>query len=92
MYKIIRITDKNNVDKINDKDAMNRVGRVIDDIQSNLAVGSNGFLYCTYPDFLKSMITSKIERVSSNDDQLLIYTQNSIYYLKRVGKAIIEEK
>lgn len=92
MYRIVRITDRENIDKTNDKEVKDRIGRVIDDVQSVLNVGSLGFLYCTYPDFLKSIRTSKIERISSYKDEMKIYTQNSVYYLQRVGKAISEEK
>ncbi len=92
MYKIVRITDKNDIDKSSDPEATARIGRVIDDVQSLIAVGNLGFLYCTYPDFLKSFCTTKIERVTSYNDEMKIYTKNSIYYLKRVGKCIKEEK
>lgn len=85
MYRIYNITDKNGMKKT-DKDALLRIGRIIDDCQSEMSVGSNGFLYCTFPDYSKSILTTKIVRIQNGENRIMIETLNSKYWLKRVAE------
>ena len=84
MYKIIRITDNNDVDKT-DEDALGRIGRVIDENQSLISPGCSGFLYCIIPGFHKSLRTTMIKRVKRDKDSMMVKTENSIYYFTKIS-------
>lgn len=86
MYlKIVKITDKNGNDKLHDSEAVSRIGRVIDDIQSSISVGGRGIFYCVWPKVSKDMVTTKILSISTDSDDLtIVETRNSFYYLKKI--------
>ena len=85
MYKIVRITDHNNVDK-NEPEVVGRIGRVIDDVQSSIPVGAQGLLWCVIPGVEKSIVTSRILKSRWKDNTLTIETVNSIYHLIKIDK------
>lgn len=87
MYaKIVKITDKFGTDKLYDDEAMSRIGRIIDDVQSTISVGSRGIFYCVWPKFDNGMVTSKILSIVVDGDITILETKNSFYYLKVVEK------
>lgn len=83
--KIVKITDKNGNDKLYDDDAVSRIGRIIDDVQSSISVGGRGIFYCVWPKVSKDMITTKILSITTDPgDVTIVETRNSFYYLKKV--------
>lgn len=83
--KIVKITDKHGNDKLHDAEAVARIGRVIDDVQSSISVGGRGIFYCVWPTVSKDMVTTRIKSISTDaDDLTIVETLNSFYYLKRI--------
>ena len=84
LYKIVKITDRQGNDKLYDSEAVSRIGRVIDDIQSSIAVGGRGIFFCVWPTTLKTLITTKVKSISTDGTIMIIETLNSFYYLKKI--------
>ena len=83
--------DQINVDYLKDEVysySIDRIGRIfdihIDYIKRGL--GYSIMLECVRPSYLKSVITSKVISycIGKNFDYIIIYTENSIYYFRRV--------
>ena len=85
MYRIIKIEDRDGNEKLDDIDAMSRVGRIIDENKSTISVGNRGFFWCIYPGYSKSILTSKIIRTKWHRNTLTIITENSKYYLSKIS-------
>jgi len=84
--KIVKITDKVGADKLYDDKATSRIGRIIDDVQSAISVGSRGIFRCVWPNANKDMVTTKIRSIIVDGDVTIVETLNSFYYLKGVDK------
>ena len=88
LCKIIKITDKLGADKIHDAEAVSRIGRIIDDVDSVINVGGVGILACVFPNSGKSILTSKIKGITVDGKLTIIETQNSFYYLRDVEEVM----
>lgn len=87
LYRIVMITDlKGN--KKEDKEAVDRIGRIIKLDKDTIVLNKRLFMTCVDPGFSKSIITSHVIRVDNADDGLIITTENSMYFL--VEKEIAE--
>lgn len=82
LYKIIKITDKNGLDK-NDDYTIKRLNRygVINDIIINRPLV---FEYSDNPD--KIMLTTNIQSYLYNKNELIVRTKNTIYVFEEVSK------
>lgn len=80
-YKIVGITDWYDRPK-EDKDAINRIGRVVT-FEQPVIIGRSLFLLCVSPSFLKSIMTSPVKDVISKENVVIIITMNSKYYLEK---------
>ena len=82
--KIVKITNRFGEDKLYDPHAVQRIGRIIDDVQSTISVGGIGMLYCVFPSHGKDMVTSRIVSITNEGKLTIVETKNSIYYLAKV--------
>ena len=80
-YKIISITDWYDKPK-EDKDALNRIGRIVT-FEQPVTIGRSLFLRCISPGFLKSIMTSQVKDIVSKENVVIITTMNSKYYLEK---------
>ena len=89
-YKLVRITDHNDADKI-DESAKNRIGRIFHIERQQLIFNKRLFLNCYFPGFHKSITTSYLLEVGGGGDfPLILKTENSIYYFKEVMPDLVE--
>lgn len=81
-YKIIRITDLDEIDKT-DKKSRNRLGRIMEIDPKLIIDGQPYFMNCVYPGTHKCLLTSPVKYVITFIDGLIIKTENSIYHLSK---------
>lgn len=81
--KITQIMERDGSPKI-DPGALGRIGRTFDINRSAVEIGHDGFLYCIYPGFSKSLHTTRILDILRTESRLIIWTLNSIYVLERI--------
>jgi len=87
LYKIIKITDLNGKDKTTE-DYINRVGRIVYLDKDFILEGFSIVMISPEPRKTKSILTSHVTKVINAEDGIIIYTENSIYFL--VEKDIAE--
>lgn len=81
--KIVQIMNRDGSPKTSDE-ALNRIGRTMDTDHSIIVTGSSAFLYCVYPGFDESFITSQVVDLLKTESEVIIWTRNSIYRLERL--------
>lgn len=80
LYKIIKITDLDGKDKTTE-DYINRVGRIIYLDKDFILEGFSIVMISPEPRLHKSILTSHVTKVINAEDGIIIYTENSIYFL-----------
>lgn len=82
LYKLKRITDLNGENKT-DEQSVNRLNRVFDIREDGIFCGHCLFMKCVEPSYEKSLYTSRVRGTTITDSELIITTENSIYYLEK---------
>ena len=80
-YRIVKITDLKGLDKLDNK-SVGRIGRVIDMEESTIVPNKSALLVCVMPGHEKSLMTSRVKKLSVNPGEIVIWTENSIYTLR----------
>lgn len=73
LYKLVKITDLQGVDKTDAK-VVNRLGRIFDIDADKIELNKRLYIECVEPSLVKSIITSWVKHVTRA-------TENSMYFL-----------